>query len=70
MSARPPAAPPLVTYSEAGRTLGIGRQTVAELVELIGITPKPVPWNARGKGLDPDAMARLRRALKRIARSA
>jgi hypothetical protein len=73
MSARPsapPKPPPLVTFSGAGRTLGIGRQTVADLVARLGIVPKPVPWNANGKGLDPADMSRLRRALERIARSA
>jgi hypothetical protein len=56
-----------VSHSEAARRLGVHRATIADLVTLLGITPKPIvgPGLARGKGLDAQDLARLRRFLRR-----
>jgi hypothetical protein len=56
----------LLTFTGAGRQLGINRQTVADLVERLGIATKPVPWNGNAKGLDRADFERLSRALESL----
>jgi hypothetical protein len=54
-----------VSHSEAARRLGVHRATIADLVVLLGITPKPMPGPGLAKGLDAHDLARLRRFLRR-----
>jgi plasmid maintenance system antidote protein VapI len=54
----------LISQSEAACRLGVHRATIADLVTLLGITPKTTAGPGRAKGLDPRNMARLRRYLR------
>jgi hypothetical protein len=55
----------LRSISEAGKELGVSRLLVGELVKLHSIPTHPLPRNGAGKGLDSNAMKRLRRLLNR-----
>lgn len=59
----------LVTYSQAAQVLGVKPQTIPDLVEAWGLTPKDMPLNGKAKGLDRSDMRVLRRALNRTGRA-
>jgi hypothetical protein len=53
----------LLTYSAAGRELGIGRKTVAELVKVLGIPIRPHPHVGHGKAITASEVDQLRKVL-------
>ncbi len=52
----------LSSLSEAGRTLGVHRYTIRDLVARLGIIPKPMS-NNRAKGLDRGDLAKIAKTL-------
>lgn len=60
----------LTLFGEAASELGTTYAVVSGLVKSLGIEPKPVPHVARGKGLDRNDMAQLRRAMGQTRRRA
>jgi hypothetical protein len=55
------------SYSSAGRALGIGRESVADLVRVMGLTVKRVELNGRAKGLSEADVAVLRERLRPVS---
>jgi hypothetical protein len=55
----------LLTYAEAARVLRVDVPVIRALVKRCGVSPKPVPWNGRGKGLDLADLRLLQRAWRR-----
>lgn len=55
----------LVSCLDAGRMLGIPRQTLALLAERLGIVAKAVEGNPNTKGLDAADLRRIRDAWER-----
>ncbi len=55
----------VLTYLEAKEVLGLRYQTtITDMVEKLGLTPKPIRRNGAAKGLDRSDLAKMRRALK------
>jgi transposase len=54
----------LFSYTGVGEILGISRITVSDLVEKLGLVPKPMS-NGRAKGLDRDDIEAIRQRLRR-----
>lgn len=55
--------PTLHSYSRVARLLGVDRRTLPVLVRVLGLTPKPVAWNGKARGLDDDDVRVLKKAL-------
>ena len=53
----------LTTYGEAAVALGVSPNTIGDLAKFLQIRPKPVRHNGNAKGLDPDDLQRIRKAL-------
>lgn len=51
------------TYGEVAAELGVRYEVISTLVEAHGLTPKRVPHSGAGKGLDPDDIRVIRKAL-------
>ena len=60
----------LVTFTEAGKRLGVLRHTIADLVRVHGIPVYPIPLSGPAKGLDRKGLKRLQKLLKPQAVSA
>jgi len=53
----------ILTFTDAGKILGVAPAVVSALVKTHGLQPKPVPRNGKAKGLDRADMRVLRKAL-------
>ncbi len=59
----------LISFKEASESLGFKYpMTIRDVVDTLGINPKPFPYNGNAKGLDSDDMRTLRRALGKPTR--
>jgi RNase P/RNase MRP subunit p30 len=57
----------IFTFSEVQSMLGLRYpQSVRDLVEQIGLTAKPVPYNGNARGLDTEDVRLLRERLSRF----
>ena len=54
----------VVSLSEAGRILGVDRETVADLLRAMGLETVSHPSNARAKGVSLEQMKLLRKRLE------
>ena len=52
----------LISFSEAARQIGCHHKIVGHLVKAHAIPVYRIPYNARGKGLNPAGLRRLRKA--------
>jgi hypothetical protein len=61
----------IYTFSDVQKILGLKYpQSVAEMVERMGLEVKPVGRNGNAKGLDLEDIRILRRRLRKVARPA